>query len=187
MSQYREQIHLPRNLCDAVELIAEKILGWNAKNPDHLIVTCTAKDRNRLEYKKHSHLPYANDEYTSQFCLITKRECRDENYIPMPFDTLDKFDCVRIEYSKLEYELWKIADWDLSEFPYYDVRGFLPRHVMYSLCDARTCLFPDLSIWNYVLPGFVTDAAFKEWTGKYGLPRFMKCKLEVASSRPKQI
>ena len=175
MSQYRELIHLPRNLCDAVELIAEKIRGWNAKNPDHIIVTCTAKDCNCVDYGKHSRPPYANDEYTSQFCLITKRECRDEDYISLPFDTLDKFDCVRIEYSKLEYELWKIADWDLSEFPYYDARGFLPRHVLYSLCDARTCLFPDLGIWNYVLPGFVTDAAFKEWIGKYGFPIYADC------------
>lgn len=173
MTKSKPRIKLPGNPYDAVNVVAQRIKDWNKENPDYLLVTCPRSVYLSIDYEKYSRVPYC-DEWDSQFCLLSRYKEDGGEYIALPYDTLNKRECERVRGHHLEYILWMMADWDLSEYPYYYDRVLIPSQIIHDLEDWRIFEDTELSIWNYILPGFRTEEAFKEWVDRHGFPKFEK-------------
>ena len=167
----RPQIKLPRNPYDAASVVAERIFEWNLEDHRRLLVTYgTDSDFRFLPKKPFEWIqtPRKSSLFEGQFHLLTYQPGHLEgDWLSLPWHTLDEYRQATLCRNQLAYLLWSIAEWDISEYPYYHDRGLFPTTVLSFLEDGKTFHCENLSIWNYILPAFKDEMEFQEWVSKY--------------------
>lgn len=146
--KHSEDVILPGNPADAVNLVAEVIRNWNMWQYPHMVAATITTKTEHIELLEHDGIRLHTGEIHNSlaFCIIKEVEVSED------FMFSDNIMLKQLSLREFEMFLWHIASWDLRYYPSNEYRRRFPRFIIESLAFDAYWVHKELDFWKYVTP-----------------------------------